>query len=149
MIKLLKGVVFMANYNKIAVAIDFSEGANKAFYKAIQMAKDFKATLLIVNVVDTQSFGSIAAYDLKYAEELKEKAKEELAKLKEIAINERVINVETLVEEGAAKAVLTNLPDVDLIICGATGYSKLEKFLLGSVAEKIVRHSKYDVLVVR
>lgn len=139
----------MANYNKIAVAIDFSVGADKAFQKAIKLAKDFKATLLIVNVVDTQSFGSIAAYDLKYAVELKEKATGELAKLKEIAINEGVTNVETLVEEGEAKAILTNLPDVDLIVCGATGFSKLEKILLGSVAEKIVRHSKYDVLVVR
>ncbi|NLY78519.1 MAG: universal stress protein [Lysinibacillus sp.] len=139
----------MMSYNKIAVAIDFSEAANKAFKKAINTAKEFDATLLIVHVVDTKSFGSIAAYDLKYAEELKVKAKEELERLKKVALEEGVAQVETLVEEGAAKTILTSLPEVDLIICGATGYSKIEKLMLGSVAERIVRHSPYDVLVVR
>lgn len=139
----------MAIYKKIAIAVDFSQAANKAFQQAIKMAKTYEATLLIVNVVDTKSFGSIAAYDLKYAEDLKKRAKGKLEKLKEVAMNEGVKSVETLVEEGAAKAILTKLPEVDLIVCGAKGYSQLEKLVLGSVAENIVRRSKYDVLVVR
>lgn len=138
----------MTSYKKIAVAIDFSEQSMKAFNRAVKLAKDYQATLLIAHIVDT-SFGSIAAYDLKYAEELKVEAKETLEKYKKMAEDNGVANVETFVEEGAAKSILTNLPDVDLMICGATGYSKLEKLLIGSVAERIVRHSPCDVLVVR
>jgi nucleotide-binding universal stress UspA family protein len=135
-------------YKKIAVAVDFSEGSKKALKKAVELAKKFQSTLLIVHVVDTKSFGSVAAYDLKYAAEMKEKAKAELEKWKEKAEKEGLEKVETLVEEEAAKTILTNL-DVDLMVCGATGLNKIEKWMLGSVAERIVRHSKCDVFVVR
>ncbi len=109
----------MAIYQKIAVAVDFSEGSKRALKQAIEMAKNFQSTLLIINVVDTKSFGSVAAYDLKYAEELKEKAREELNKMKMNAEQDGVANVEILVEEGAAKTILTNV-EVDLMVCGAT-----------------------------
>lgn len=138
----------MAIYQKIVVAVDFSEGSKRALKQAIEMAKNFQSTLLIINVVDTKSFGSVAAYDLKYAEELKEKAREELNKMKINAEQDGVANVEILVEEGAAKTILTNV-EVDLMVCGATGLNKIEKWLLGSVAERIVRYSKCDVLIVR
>lgn len=138
----------MEMYQKIAIAVDFSEGSKKAFKQAIEYAKNFQSSLLLIHVVDTKSFGSIAAYDPKYAQELKKEAEEELAKWKEAAEKEGVKDVEVSVEEGAAKAVLTNL-DVDLVVCGATGLNKVEKWLLGSVAERIVRYSKCDVLVVR
>lgn len=138
----------MGIYKKIAVAVDFSESSKKAFRQAVELAKNFSSTLYIVNVVDTKSFGSIAAYDLKYAEKLKEKAYEQLSEMKEDAEKAGLDNIEMLVEEGAAKSILTNL-EVDLMVCGATGLNKLEKWVLGSVAEGIVRHSKCDVLVVR
>ena len=65
------------------------------------------------------------------------------------ALKEGVPAVETLVAEGSPKEILTNLPEIGLIICGETGYNQLEKMMLGSVAERIVRYSKYDVLIVR
>ena len=37
----------------------------------------------------------------------------------------------------------------DLIVCGATGLNAVERFLIGSVSESIVRSAKCDVLVVR
>ena len=37
----------------------------------------------------------------------------------------------------------------DLIICGATGLNAVERFLIGSVSENIVRSAKCDVLVIR
>jgi len=38
---------------------------------------------------------------------------------------------------------------VDMIIMGSLGKGGLERFLLGSVADKVVRHSKISVLVVK
>ena len=45
-----------------------------------------------------------------------------------------------------------NLPkkhNVDLIVCGATGLNVVERFLIGSVSEAIVRHARCDVVIVR
>ena len=39
--------------------------------------------------------------------------------------------------------------NADLIICGATGLNAVERFLIGSVSENIVRSAKCDVLVIR
>lgn len=134
---------------KIAVAIDFSEQSLKAFQRAVSEAKERKATLVLVNVVDTMSFGSVTAYDLKYADKLKKENLEKIEKLKQQAEAAGVRNVEVLVEMGSPKLVLTQLPDVGLIICGATGLNKVEKMVIGSVAERIVRLAKCDVLIVR
>ena len=139
----------MKNYKKIAVAIDFSKQSLKALNRAITIAKDNDVTLLLLNVVDTKTFGSIAAYDLKYAAQLKIESETELDQLKKQALDEGVSAVETLVAEGSPKDILTKLPEIDLIICGETGYNQVERLMLGSVAERIVRYSKYDVLIVR
>ncbi|WP_421664608.1 universal stress protein [Lysinibacillus telephonicus] len=45
--------------------------------------------------------------------------------------------------------ILTEPSDVNLLICGATDVSEIEKKLIGSVAEGIIQHAKYDVLIVR
>lgn len=139
----------MVAYKKIAVAIDFSEQSLKALERGIEMAKEYGAILQLVHVVDTKSFGSITAYDLKYAEKIKEDSRNQIEKLKSQVLEAGVTNVEAIVEEGSPKAILTKLPEVNLIISGATGVSKIEKIVIGSVAERIVRYAKCDVLIVR
>ncbi|MEL4025731.1 universal stress protein [Lysinibacillus endophyticus] len=137
------------SYKKIAVAIDFSEQSIKAFERAVEIAKNNEAILQLVNVVDTKSFGAIAAYDLKYADQLKNERLEKIEALKGQALTTGVLNVEVKVETGSPKEILTQLPEIDLLICGATGVNQIEKLIIGSVAERILRFSKYDVLIVR
>lgn len=139
----------MANYLKIAVAIDFSEQSLKALDRANQLAKEHNAILQLVNVIDTKSFGAVSAYDLKYAEELKKENILKMEKLEKEALQTGVKEVESIVETGSPKGILTQLPQVDLIVCGATGLNRMEKMMLGSVAEKVVRHALCDVLIVR
>lgn len=62
------------------------------------------------------------------------------------------IDCEGMVVEGdPAHAILefAEQDKVDLIIMGTFGKGGLERFLLGSVADKVVRHSKISVLVVK
>lgn len=139
----------MANYLKIAVAIDFSEQSLKALDRASQLAKEHNAILQLVNVIDTKSFGAVSAYDLKYAEQLKKENILKMEKLEKEALQTGVKEVESIVETGSPKGILTQLPQVDLIVCGATGLNRMEKMMLGSVAEKVVRHALCDVLIVR
>lgn len=139
----------MEKYKNIAVAIDFSEQSIKAFNKAVDISVRNDASLLLVNVVDVKSFGSLPAYDLKYADQLATENAKRLEKLKEEALERGVKKVETVVGKDSPKVFLTSLPDVSLIVCGATGLTKAEKILLGSVVERVVRSAKCDVLVVR
>lgn len=136
-------------YKNIVVAIDFSEKAKIAFERGLNVARSTDATLNLVSVIDTHSFGSVEAYDLKYAKALKEKTLDQLSEYRVEAEQAGIKNVQVYVEEGSPKAVLTSLADADLIIIGATGLNRAERFLLGSVSENVVRNANCDVLVVR
>lgn len=138
----------MAVYENIAVAVDFSEQSNEAVERAKLLALQDGAKLTLVAVCDTNTFGTVEAYDPKYAQKLAEQYKEQLEKMKENLITAG-LQVETIVEMGSAKKILTSLPNVNLIVCGATGKSKPQQFVLGSISQAIVRYSPYDVLVVR
>lgn len=136
-------------YKNIAVAIDFSDQSKKALQRAIELVIRSKGVLRLVHVVDTKSFGSVAAYDLKYAEVLKKQAYEEMEQLETEVRAAGVEHVEVVIEEGSPKAILTQLPGVDLIVCGATGLNRVEKMVLGSVAERILRSATCDVYLVK
>ena len=137
------------HYQKIAVAIDFSKQSMKALDRAILVAKDNDATIQLVNVVDTKSFGSISAYDLNYAEQLKQESLTKMDQLKNQVVAAGVPVVDVVVKEGSPKEILTDISGVELLICGATGANNLEKMVIGSVAESIVRLASCDVQLVR
>lgn len=143
----------MATYNNILVAVDGSDEAAYAFNKAVEVAQRNDATLHLVNIIDTRSFAAIEAYDRSIAERAKSFAEEKLAEYKEAASKAGVNAVEVLIEYGSPKTMITKevatKTEADLIVCGATGLNAVERFLIGSVSESIVRSSKCDVLVVR
>lgn len=62
------------------------------------------------------------------------------------------INVEPVLLEGNTSEELIRYAEeekMDIIVMGTLGKTGLDKLLLGSVAEKMVRHSKVPVMVVR
>ncbi|KYG92223.1 universal stress protein [Metasolibacillus sp. FSL H7-0170] len=137
------------SYKQIAVGVDFSEQSLQALQRAIEIAKQNEAILHIVSVVDTYSFGSVQAYDITYAQQVKEDREKQIEQLKNEAIAAGVAAVQTTVELGSPKVILTNLKDIDLVIISATGLNRFEKMIIGSNAERIVRNAKCDVMVVR
>ncbi len=72
---------------------------------------------------------------------------------KKQAEDEGLTNINLVIEYGSPKNIITkelsSIVDADLIICGATGLNAVERFLIGSVSEAIVRSAKCDVLVIR
>jgi len=141
------------SYNQILVAVDGSKEAEWAFKNSIAIAKRNDATLNLANVIDTRSFAAIEAYDRSIADRAQVFAEELLNGYKKEAEAAGVTKVNILVEYGSPKTMiskdLANKVQADLIICGATGLSTVERFLIGSVSEHIVRSAKCDVLVVR
>ncbi len=62
------------------------------------------------------------------------------------------VEVESVILEGSPAHEIVNFAeenDIDLIVMGTHGKNAIERFLLGSVAENVVRHSRKAVLVVR
>ena len=140
-------------YNQIIVAVDGSKESNWAFKKAMGIAQRNNATLNLVNIIDTRSYAAVEAYDRSIAERAQKFAEELLNEYKQEAEAAGLQNVNIIVEYGSPKTMisrdLSKKLVADLIICGATGLNKVERFLIGSVSENIVRSSTCDVLVVR
>ena len=142
------------NYKNIVVAVDGSKEAEYAFRKSIDVARrNEDSTLHLVNVIDTRSFAAIEAYDRSIAERAQKHAEDLLNSYKKQAEELGLTNVEIVIEYGSPKTIITrelsNVVNADLIICGATGLNAVERFLIGSVSEAIVRSAKCDVLVIR
>ena len=66
----------------------------------------------------------------------------------------KIVNVavEPVVREGNPASEIVNFAeknDIELIVIGTLGKTGVQRFLMGSVAENVIRHSKVPVLVVR
>ncbi|GKV54595.1 universal stress protein [Sporosarcina sp. NCCP-2222] len=140
-------------YKQIIVAVDGSKESEWAFKKAVAITERNSATLNLVNIIDTRSYAAVEAYDRSIAERAQTFAEELLNGYKAEAEKAGLQNVNIYVEYGSPKTMITrdlsSKLSADLIICGATGLNKVERFLIGSVSENIVRSAKCDVLVVR
>lgn len=140
-------------YSNILVAIDGSKESELAFKKAAAAAARNHATLHLVHIIDNRSFGSIEAYDRTIADRTKKTSTELLNKYKEEALAAGVESVNVVIEYGVPKTAIPKewAPklNADVIVCGATGLNAAERFIMGSVSERIVRTAKCDVLVVR
>ncbi len=140
---------------RILVPMDFSETAKKALQYAVPFASAFNAELMVVHVMQPFSLpaelGYIPPEAAETQEELKQTAEEELGKLcaQEIGVRSQF---QVQVREGVAwQEVVLAAGDceADLIILATHGRTGLQHVLLGSVAERVVRHAPCPVLVVR
>lgn len=140
-------------YHDIVVAVDGSEAAEKAFQKSLDIAKRNHARMILAHVVDARTFATAEAYDRTLAERSDTYAKKLLNDYTERAKAAGLTDLLQCVEYGSPKVKIAK--DIaqgfkaDLIICGATGMSAVERFLIGSVSESITRYAECDVLVVR
>ncbi|KAB2338825.1 universal stress protein [Cytobacillus depressus] len=141
------------NYKNILVAVDGSTEAEWALKKAIEIAKRDDAQITLAHIIDTRTFSTVEAYDSTIVERGNMFARELMEKYKSEVMAAGVSKVEYVIDYGSPKMIipkdLAKKQEVDLIICGATGMNAVERFLIGSVSENIVRHASCDVLVVR
>ena len=140
-------------YRNIEIATDGSENSHRAISYGIEIAKLSGATVHALYVVDTSSFSSIpmdAGWEEMY-EILRKEGEKAIFKVKERG-EVAGVKVREVLSEGHPSTEIINFAeknDIDLIVMGTLGKTGLDRFLLGSVAEKVVRNSKVPVLVVR
>ncbi len=140
-------------YKKILIATDGSEYTKNAVDYGIDLAKNTGAKLHAVYVVDTAAFASIpmdAAWESMYG--LLRQEGDEAIKIVADKASAEGLEVERNTIEGHPAEEIIKYAEknsISLIVMGTLGKSGLDRFLLGSVAEKVVRNSKIPVLVVR
>ena len=133
---------------KILVGIDGSEGSEHALNKAISVIDEFGDLFLLV-VIPSQS--NEIFLDSEMLNELKIKARFIIDKMIS-NIGKHSFNITGIVEEGDPSAKIIDLANklgVDLIVLGSKGSSKLGRYLIGSVANKVVQYAHKPVMVVR
>ena len=146
----------MLPLKKILCPIDFSEHSLNALKSALELSTKFEAELHLVNVVSP--FPVLPAsphpigFDIQnYEEELIENSLESLQKLaKEYVPDRDVITTEVLRGDASSRIIeYAKSNEIDLVVLATHGTGALKHFLFGSVAEKVLRHSKCPVLTIK
>lgn len=137
-------------YDEILLASDASDAAEAATGHALRLAEKFDARLHVVYVLDVAE----PSPDLDDTAEHPElKAKRERAFNGPTERAERVgVTVTTAGVRGSPSDALVayaNEEDIDLIVMGTHGRSGLDRILVGSVAEHVVRNAPAPVVTVR
>ena len=138
----------------ILVPYDFTDFADLAFEKAMEIAKKFdsKLTLLTVLGSDTDTSGMSFSRAQEAHDEAESKAKEELNKMKDSRINEDIeISVKIIHHSSSIDGILSfaETNNVDLIVMGSHGRAGFKKLVLGSIASGIITKSNCPVMIVK
>ena len=144
-------------YRRIVVPLDGSELAEKALPEAEQMARLTEAPLRLVRVIDLVQlpwYGNFAAAMDYVAVQAAITDEENAAAtyLREVAarLTGDGITVETEARRGPVpREIVAAAQPGDLIVMASHGRSGVTRWLLGSVAEEVLRHATVPVLLVR
>ncbi|MDZ7689163.1 MAG: universal stress protein [Halobacteriales archaeon] len=140
-------------YENVLVPTDGSEGTDAAVEHALDIAKKYDATVHVIYVVNTSAYSTLPA-DSNWESitaALEDEGKQATSEIVERMSDEGVDAVPSIEEGIPHKTILSYADenDIDLIVMGTHGKSGLDRLLLGSVTEKVVRKAEIPVLTVR
>jgi nucleotide-binding universal stress UspA family protein len=141
------------NIKSILVPLDFSAPSRKTLDYAVAFARQFKAKLTLLHVVEPVATPDFAAFPLTMDDdESMAASKKQLEKVMKAARIPPGLVDKILVRFGRSFHEITEAArtrKVDLIIISTHGYTGLKHALLGSTTERVVRHASCPVLVMR
>ena len=146
-------------FKRIMVAIDGSKTSNRALREAIKIGKDQRAMLRLIHVVDEMpayiTMGEVSYSIEDYRKSMREGGRKVLAAA---AAKAKVSRVRFDTKLAVTAGLSTRIWEVmnkeakrwraDLIVIGTHGRRGFDRFIVGSVAEGIIRASGMPVLVV-
>lgn len=145
-------------YNKILIPTDGSECSKRAARHALYIADITSADIILLHVVDTHIIR--LGYASFFKEDLYDMLIDEGKRIiedfrKEIEIYRvkcsKNIKINTKIKDGEPyEEIVKTITDgnIDLVVMGASGRHGINRILLGSVTERVVRKSVAPVLVV-
>lgn len=142
-------------FKKILVPVDFSAQSRAALKMAAELARRHEAALTLVHVFQPISYvlpEAYAAYSASQLAEVEAAFDSELAALKKDAESYGAPSVQTTQLRGIPALEIVAMAEAggfDLIVMGTHGRSGIPHLLIGSVAERVLRHAPCPVLTVR
>jgi len=140
------------NVHNILVPVDFSSGADQAVQHAKELALTYGAQITLLHAVEEVVYPS--AYGMEMADapgpEIVHRVEDTLASMARDDIGYEHVVIEAVV--GYAPSVILDYQqehDVDLTVISTHGRSGLERLLLGSVTERVLRRATTPVFVVK
>jgi nucleotide-binding universal stress UspA family protein len=136
-------------FETVVIATDGSESAERAVHTALDLADRFDAAVHALYVVDEDEIRSTPDSVREDVHEAMQTAGDDALSFVE---DEAGADVETAVREGKPAAEVVEYADgvgADVIAVGTRGRHGDHAFLLGSVAESVVRRAPMPVLTVR
>src|SRR6266545_1309495 len=145
----------MRPFRRILHPTDFSPASAPAYRRAVALAKACRAPLVLVHVMTPpspfigegmppESYADLLAVSMRSA---KRRLAAALARARRDGIRAQVVFAEGLPADQILRAA--RRARADLIVMGTHGRTGLSRAFMGSVAERVVRESRYPVLTVR
>lgn len=146
-----------AHIKNILLATDFSEFSEKAKAHAVWLATELDAKLHVVHVFDTNAIQIPAPYYFlvgveKWLDENIAIARKRCGEMLKELSDELGDRCATHLVEGKPGHEIVGLSEslsADLIVMGTHGYTGLDRMIMGSVAEYIMRHATCPVMTIR
>lgn len=137
-------------YENILLPTDGSDGTGKVVEHAIHLARMDGATLHVLHVVDT-SVVPLDAHSQAIYDELEATGRDSVEEIRDRALGVGVHTISAVRQGTPHREILDYAEEneVDLVIMGTHGRTGLDRTLLGSVTEHVVRLSERPVLTVR
>ena len=142
----------MIDIKKILVPVDFSEPSKQAVNYGLSLALQYNARLVLTHIVPS-NVGMVYTFPMEsfaFEKEQSAYAKSMLPDLVPSEYRERV-NLETVVKIGSVADELLGIvknDKVDLVVMGTHGRKAFERFLLGSLTERMLRKMPVPILTV-
>ncbi len=143
----------MFEIKHVLVPIDFGESSGAALDVAVELAKSFRASLTLVHTCEIPTYGytALGAAPIDLLTPVQDAARRQLEGAL-AALRLRFADARATLRLGIpVDEILAVAADMhaDLIVMGTHGRRGLSHFLIGSVAERVVRMSPVPVLTVR
>lgn len=140
---------------KIACCTDFSENAQEAVIKAIEMAEKYKAHLSIIHVLPPVINPMFAEAALMLSDEPKESLllnlEEQMQKEYGAKLGEHIKYDLVVLDGHVSTEILKYLEEnqTDVVVMGSFGLSGMGLVVFGSVAKRITHKAPCSVMIVR
>lgn len=144
-------------FRKILLPVDGSENSEQTIDYALRIAESEKAELIILNVTDSKRLTSLPedSFDDDSSVDAEDEGHKIVNRVKSL-IQEKEsysedVKISAITVEGhPAETILkvATIKEADLIVIATSGKHMINRFLLGSVTEKIIRQSKIPIMVV-
>ncbi|QWC20583.1 universal stress protein [Halorubrum sp. 2020YC2] len=138
-------------YSEILVPTDGSPASDAAIEHAIDLADRYDARLHALYVVDGGAYSSIEAGAEVVVDALESEGEEATGRVADAAAEAGVECVATVTSGTAYRSIRDYVDEngIDAVVMGTHGRKGLDRYLLGSVTERVVRTSEVPVLTVR